>query len=386
MKEDFNALRLKHHGDTAMMKKILQLECRYKTASKLPETLKNENFIFPSLAVAEMSTSDAIAEIHTAFIPEKARVLDMTCGFGIDTFHFAKKSSEVVTIEIDHESYLAAIHNTKALGLDNVNVVEADSIEWLKNNNKFFDVIFIDPARRDSKGRHFSLKDCCPDITIALPLLTSRCDRLIIKASPMADIEALKKELGTDCDIVVTGTAKECKELLLICDNKGNQGTISGVTTSGTTHTFNPSEEQTANAVTTPEYVLQNISATNGKGFLYEPFPAVMKCGGLKTLTKIYAVSKLHKHTHLYYSPIPIESFPGEEFKIIDIIPFSKNAIKDFSKSRPKINVSTRNFPLQAPELAKKLKIKEGGNEMVFGATAANDKKYLIVTSMGKSK
>ncbi|MDE5954098.1 MAG: hypothetical protein K2G72_05395, partial [Duncaniella sp.] len=70
MKEDFNRLRLKYHGNPSMMDEILQRECRYKTSAKLPETLKCEGFRFPSLAVAEMATSDAVANLHSDMIDD----------------------------------------------------------------------------------------------------------------------------------------------------------------------------------------------------------------------------------------------------------------------------------------------------------------------------
>lgn len=134
MKEDFNRLRLKYHGDPEKMDEILQRECRYKTASKLPETLTCAAFRFPSLAVAEMATSDAVAAIHAAMIPEGSQVLDMTCGLGIDSFRFARKAARVTAVELDHAAYTAACHNAAALGLSNVRVIKGDSIAWLAEN------------------------------------------------------------------------------------------------------------------------------------------------------------------------------------------------------------------------------------------------------------
>ena len=66
-----------------------------------------------------------------------------------------------------------------------------------------------------------------------------------------------------------------------------------------------------------------------------------------------------------------------------NLIPSSKQTYKDFAKKYPKINVATRNFPLSAPELVKKLKVKEGGDKMVFGVTVSDGDKLLIVTDMG---
>ncbi|WP_304589755.1 hypothetical protein [uncultured Duncaniella sp.] len=47
------------------------------------------------------------------------------------------------------------------------------------------------------------------------------------------------------------------------------------------------------------------------------------------------------------------------------------------------MNVATRNFPLSAPQLAAKLKIKEGGDRMIFGTTVPDGSRLLIVTKMG---
>ena len=126
---DFNKLRLKYHGCPEKLWEILQEECRYKTAKKLPETLKNPDFIFPSLAVAEMATSDAVAKVHANMINDGDTVLDMTCGLGIDSFHLASKAGNVTAIEIDPESYRAAIHNAKALNLNNITLYYGDVVE-----------------------------------------------------------------------------------------------------------------------------------------------------------------------------------------------------------------------------------------------------------------
>lgn len=382
MKEDFNRLRLKHHGDAAMMEEILQRECRYKTAAKLPETLKCDGFRFPSLAVAEMATSDAVADVHAAMIPDGVKVLDMTCGLGIDSFHFARKASEVTCVELDNRAYCTAVNNVGALGLDNVRVIEGDSIEYLRNCDTVYDVIFVDPARRDSSGRHFALRDCSPDIIPDLSLILSKCTTLIIKASPMIDIRSALRELGRDCEVTVIGTTKECKEVVFTilsgtpADVSPEIVKITAITVGGTDISFTPEAETDA----APSFGIP----TTGH-YLYEPYPAVMKAGGMKLLSDRYCVSKLHPNTHLFTSEKRLDSFPGEIFEIIDVLPFSKQAVKAISKSYPVINVATRNFPLTAPQLAAKLKIKEGGDRMIFGTTAADNTRLLIVTSMGKS-
>ncbi len=384
MKEDFNALRLKHHGDTAMMFDILQRECRYKCSSKLHETLKCETFIFPSLAVAEMATSDDAAKIHASMIDDGENVLDMTCGLGIDTFHISRKADKVTSIELNHDAYTAAIHNVKALGLNNVEIIEGDSVEWLKAKDIKYDTIFIDPARRDSTGRHFALKDCRPDIIENIELLLCHCKKLIIKASPMIDITKACKELPAICKTVVIGTVKECKEVMFICkgeigksSEEGNCNRVSSITIGKERFSFSHSDEQNI----TPRYITEDIIPG---AWIYEPYPSVMKGGGFNSLSQQFNLGRLYTNTNLFYSTKPQPGFPGKTFEIIEILHFDKQSIKEFAKRYPKINVATRNFPLSAPELAQKLKVEEGGDKMVFGAIGPKGKKSLIVTSMGQ--
>jgi hypothetical protein len=83
----------------------------------------------------------------------------------------------------------------------------------------------------------------------------------------------------------------------------------------------------------------------------------------------------------LYTSQDIIIDFPGEIFKIEDIIPFSSKEIKKFSSQYSKINVATRNFIMSPDDLRRKLKIKDGGDKRVFGCTVSDDSRQLIVVS-----
>ena len=106
--------------------------------------------------------------------------------------------------------------------------------------------------------------------------------------------------------------------------------------------------------------------------------------GGYGTLSSRFNLDKLHPNTHLYYSENVIDGFPGCHLEIEEVIPFSKQHVRAFAKKYPKINVATRNFPLSAPELVKKLKVKEGGDMMVFGSTDCDSEKILIVVRLSQ--
>lgn len=369
---DYARLRLKYHGDPARLDEVLQAECRDKCVRKLPTLSTTEGFRFPSTALAEMATSEAIAEIHASTIETSHTVLDMTCGLGIDTFAMARKGADVTAIEIDPKAYKEICHNTEILGLGNrVHTVCADSIEWLRENDRHFDIIFIDPQRRDSTGRHFLLSQCVPDITSSFQLLTSRCERLIIKMSPMADVKAVKQELGLDhCHVRLIGTTRECKEVVIETGTHIDKDTVECITVGRPSLSFIPGQGEISSRY--------DIPATGD--ILLEPYPAVMKGVSLGSLRR-FTEAKLAPETHLFTAPDgQVSAFPGKKMRIIEVIPFSKSAIKGFARSHPSVNVAVRNFPLTAPELARKLKVREGGDLMVHGATLADGSRVLILT------
>lgn len=373
MSEDYNRLRLKYHGDSAKLGEILQMECRDKCSRKLSDTLSCDGFIFPSLALAEMSTSDAVAEVHASMIEGGCRLLDMTAGLGIDSFHFAAKGCDVTAVELSHEAAVTLRHNATVLGYsDKLHVIEGDSIDWLAGCDEHFDVIFIDPARRDTSGRHIALKQCSPDITVAMSLLMSRAKRVIVKLSPMIDISSAKSELGiSHCDITVIGTTRECKEVVMSIRESDANDTDTDDTTICVT--IGNGSYQAFSSVRC-DYGLPVVG-----NYLLQPFPSVMKGTG----GTVAGYTKLHPSTHLYVTDSPLPDFPGLHYRIIDIVPFNKRDIKKIKTTYPKINVITRNFPLSAPELVKKLAVKEGGDKMLFGAIMHDGSKALIITESG---
>lgn len=372
-KADASALRLKYAGDSQKSFAILQIECRRKAASKLKETLVCKEFIFPNSLSAEQCTSDILARFHASLIRGNA-VLDMTAGLCIDAFHIANTGCKVTAIEQNEALVEAAKHNSSALGIEEFEIINTDSVKWIKSTQCKFDTIFIDPARRGEGGKRiFALSDCAPNVVELLPVLRQKCSRLVVKASPMLDISSMFNSLGYNTAIYITGSPTECKEVVAVIDfDKELTSTISAVTLSESIRnifTFTPLEENDA------------ISAFSepAKGtYLYEPYPAAMKSGGFSIMSARFGAWKLDPNTHLYISDKNLPDFPGERFEIIDILPFVKPVIKSFSNEFPVINVSARNFTMKPAELAKKLRIKEGGNMRLFATKILGHLKLIV--------
>lgn len=363
---DFNAQRLKAAGNPAELNRIMQEECRERYSSKLYDTLRCEAFVFPTRLSAEQCTSDDLAEKHAALVPYGATVLDMTCGLGIDSFHIARRAADVTMIDIDTRVAAAASGNSRALGLDNIEVVCADSIEWLSESNRHFDVIFIDPARRAGDGsRLFALSQCAPDVISILPLLRERSGKIIIKASPMLDVSHTLGELGNYADLIVFGTGRECKELTAIVPGDGK------ITAGGIS--FYLSEEKSAEA-----RYLKSLPS----GFIYEPLPEVMKAAPYKLLSEKFSIMKFDVNTHLYSSDRLVKEFPGRIMRIEAVMKSGNKAFK--SLRGIDADVAVRNYSMTAEALRMKLGIKHGGNgsRRLYGTYAAGTRLLITASSL----
>lgn len=216
--QDFAALRLKYSGNPEALYAIMQLECRKKASTKLPQLLANKDFRFPTVLSSEQCTSERLAEFHSTLVPKGVKLLDLTCGLGIDAFYFSKSCSGVVAVDIDSSVTETASHNAKAMGINNFTAICNDSEIFIRDlEDDSYSCIFIDPARRSGGKKVVFLKDCSPDVSSLIGEMLRVSPLVIIKASPMLDITAAQNELQSVSDVYTIGTPKECKELVLVC-------------------------------------------------------------------------------------------------------------------------------------------------------------------------
>ena len=370
--DDTSALRLKfgkEHADD-----ILQIEMRRKHASKFSETLKNNpRFIFPTSLAAEQSTSDLLALYHASLLKPGCTVADLTSGMGIDAMAFSGVAARVVAVERD--PVIADSLRANARSLSNLTVVNDDCRNFLKSCCRF-DVMFIDPARRNaSGGRVYALADCEPDVVDLLPAVRQKSSSLIVKASPMLDITHSVGELAPYVARVITlGTTTECKELDLICDfnrSTANEPLIQAVTLAPgfiSEFSFYPSREAAAKA---------RFGVPVEGNFIFDPFPAVMKAAPFRLLGEKFNLEKLGSNTHLWFADRPVEDFPGTVWRVVEVLPFMSKHIKRYASRFPKVSVTARNFDISSDALRSKLKVSDGPLRL-FAVNAFDGRKLLI--------
>jgi hypothetical protein len=197
-------------------------------------------------------------------------------------------------------------------------------------------------------------------------------DWLIVKTSPLLDIQAAISKILFVKHVFVIAVDNECKEVLYAAQ-KGFTGTPSVTATNlarGSTDTFdfNFLDERSA-----------TIEYGDPAAYLYEPNAAILKAGAFKTVAKRFALKKLHPSTHLYTGDKPVQNFPGRSFRIEAFVkPDPGEVLKFFPDG--KANVTTRNYPLTPQALKKKTGLKDGGEKFLIGFSGQR-KKFLAVAS-----
>lgn len=374
--DDTSKLRLKYGKDHAF--DILQIECLRKYSGKLGGLVDIlGSFVFPSALAGEQSTSWALALYHAGLIKEGSLVADLTGGLGVDAFAMAlTKKAKVTAVELAPETAEALKANSS--NIDDFTVINADCRDlihdWLQEGKRF-DYVFIDPYRRAVDGsRVFALNDCEPDVVSLMPDLLKLAPTVIVKASPMLDIAHSLAELPQIHKIIVLGTSTECKELDFVCSPQDREAeNLEAVTILGDTGiNFAFTREQEQNAVA-------DLGSPREGGFVFEPFPAVMKSGAFKLLSERFGLKKASANSHVWFADEVNPQAPGRWFQIREILPYMSKHIKRYAARIPKICVTTRNFDMDAAALKAKLKVKDGRGRL-FATTLANGQKILITT------
>ena len=369
---------------------ILQIESRKKHKEKLARFLQEREFLFPDKLSGEQASHQAVAAYHAYLFGKNVSLLDMTAGLGIDVMTAAPDFKEVTAIELDPGRYEALQHNSNVLHLNNITCINGDSVDFLKSTDKNFDIIFIDPARRDSSNKRlYGLKDCLPDVTALQDLMITKSRRIFIKASPMLDITKVISELKNICSISAIGVKGECKEILIEIDslqatNTPNAGLSSSSDIQKSAITLNSVnldiEGNIINSFSKPylpehKQEIRYCSSDMVKpgSFILEPSAMTMKIAPWESISNSFNACKLDKSSHLFISEEKPVGFPGRVSFVKGII----NKENRKSLERLPASVISRNHPLSADELRKKLKLKEGDSIFIY-ATRIDGRPMLI--------
>ncbi|MHB9056631.1 MAG: class I SAM-dependent methyltransferase [Paludibacteraceae bacterium] len=372
--DDVHSLLLQaaKYPEVDMQLAIRQITGKQKIKQKIPTYFRCESLLYPAKLSLEQSSSEITAKHKLANCEGKV-LIDLTGGFGVDSYFFSFNFQKVIYIEKQEELCKLAKLNFNALGRSNIQVIHDTAENYLERTEKA-DWIYLDPARRTETGKKaVLLTDCKPNVIDLAEQLLAKSDKVMVKLSPMIDIKSLINELPDIAEIQIIAIENENKEVIAILKNiKSDNPDIK------TVNYPNNKKVQNFNFNLNEEYLTEAKYSNQLKIYLYEPNAAVMKSGAFKLVSNRFGIEKLQMNSHLYTSDKLIENFPGRIFEIEKTYDFSKRSLKEFNLEIKKSNLSIRNFPITISELRKKLKLSDGGDIYVFATTLLSGKKILI--------
>jgi precorrin-6B methylase 2 len=317
-----------------------QLNGLRRAKKKLPSWFKNDAILYPPNLNIEQSSSELTANYKKQFFKGAKTSVDLTGGFGVDSWAIAQETKEHIHSEPNAELSEIVKSNFSAFKIQNISFTISTAEDWLAKHEKV-DAIYLDPSRRVEGQKKFKLEECVPDVVALQERMLTQAKKVIIKLSPLADLKAILSELKSVAEIHVVAVKNEMKEVLVLleraCESEAQIHCVNFTTDNNKqVFSFKITEESQAEA---------QLSAV--KDFIYEPNASILKAGAFKLVAQKFGLQKIHTNTHLYTASHVIEDFPGKVFRLSD--------------ERPKkVNIISRNHPMKPMQLAKKYKVKEG--------------------------
>ncbi|MCT4623474.1 MAG: class I SAM-dependent methyltransferase [Schleiferiaceae bacterium] len=356
-------LRLKYSKKKDLPYSLLinQVEARQRLQKKNPTWVGHEKLVFPPKLNLEQSSSDKTGKYKSS-ITSGHSLIDITGGMGVDTFFLSQNFKESTYCEISKDLCVLAEHNFKVLKAP-IKVENTNGLEYLDSIPSKFDLIYVDPARRKEGQRIVSLHDCIPNVVEHQDLLLKKGDAILIKASPLLDINLVLNELKSCLEVHIVSVNNECKELLFLLKPDYNGSVV--------LKAINFDKEKV--------HSLQSSKGTrelyaDPEVYLYEPNSSIMKGRMFSEVCHEFDLKKIAPHSNLFTSQNYISNFHGKSFKIMDIQkPFKQSYKKEY------LNIVSRNFNLKPEAIKKRLKSIDGGARFLFATTLLSGQKAFIL-------
>lgn len=362
------ALQAAKYPDMDFSFALHQIKGWQVACKKLPSWAAHEHLLYPQQLSMEQCSSEQTARYKQQLVQRlcgqtqnEGTLVDLTGGLGVDFSFMAQGFRQAYYVEQQVELCALAKYNFPLLGLSSAQIICGDGTTFLQSMADQAMVIFLDPARRDATGsKTYAIEDCTPDVALLSDELVNKARWVVVKLSPMLDWHAAVAQLKHVCEVHIVSLGGECKELLLVMQQH-RDGQPLQLYAVNDDKVFTCSAEEAQQR--TP------LLQTSTFDYLFEPHASLMKAGCFAALSARYGVKGLATNTHLFAAMMPVNDFPGRQFRVLAVTPFSKKSLRSALHGIEKANLAVRNFPLSVVELRKRLKLKEGGEHYLFATT-----------------
>ena len=361
-----------------------------KAKTKLPSWAAIDGIVYPPHLSMEQCSSEQTAKYKALIAGKGALIVDLTAGFGVDMAFMSQGFQKAIHVERQAPLCAISSENYKLLGLNHIEVVCADGVDYLHQLDHA-DLIFMDPARRDDHGaRTYGIADCTPNVLALRDELLEKTDRVMLKLSPMLDWRKAVEDLGHINEVHIVSVDNECKELLVVLEVSGEWrerlrvGELcSEMVREYTVHCVNllsnGGKEEFKFCHTDISLTSYLSPLTSISSFLFEPNASIMKAGCFAAVEQRFCIQQLDKNSHLFVSDHDISDFPGRRFTIEKTCSMNKRELKAALDGIDRANITVRNFPMSVTELRKRLKLKDGSDLYLFATTVAGNQHQLFL-------
>lgn len=346
-----------------------QVKYLQRAKSKLPR-LYAARAILPDRAFEQSSSDECAAAKRLG----GGTLLDLTCGLGVDSMHFAERFERVVALERDEVLADVVRENMRRMGVENVEVVTASAEEYVAHaveRGERFDWVYADPDRRTADGRRVvRLEECSPNVVDMMPLIGQLTERVALKNSPLFDVDEAFR-LFAECGVEVISLGDECKEVMIYID--GREPMLAAEAISRGRVEVNLSDlEQFATGqreLTTEDF------ASDEYRYLVVPDVALQKARLVK-----YALggkADVWSNNSFGFARTMPDEVVGRVMPIKQIYPYDVKQLKRRFRGEG-VDILLRDFPIGVDEVRRKVGMKSGSKHRI-ALTRIEGKAYVIV-------
>ena len=298
----------------------------------------------------EQATRLAVAAHHAKRYLDAGfdSVADLTCGIGADSMAFASMGLSVLAFERDEATALIADHNLRHW--DDARVVHADAMVTLASGDIDAQALFVDPARRDGRGRRHDPRDYSPPLDDVLDLRAA-WPHMGIKLGPALPHSAVPRDteaqwVSMDGDVVEMGLWTG-----MLARTRGHSALV---LRGGDSHLFEG------------EPVPGEVGPLGA--YVYEPDGAVIRSGLVGPMAATVGATLIDPHIAYLTCDAPLSTPFATGFKVIEALPYSERRLASALASRGIgiLEIKKRGMDIDPAALRPRLKLKGDASATVI--------------------
>jgi hypothetical protein len=220
---------------------------------------------------------------------------------------------------------------------------------------------FFDPDRRDPARRVRRIASYRPSLDRVLAWLPE-LQGLAVKISPAVPQEEIEK---LDCEVEFVSLRGELKEATLWF--AAFRETSRRATLLPGAHTLTPGDES-------------EVRILPPGAYLYEPDPAVMRAGLVRTLAHQMGAAQIDATIAFLTSDNLLDTPFARRFRVRDVLPFGLKALRRRLREMGigRVTIKKRGSPVDVKDFARRLKLREGEEATVI-LTRARSRPITII-------